>query len=83
MRPVVTRGRDTQASPLPYHSKTTDEVIKRLEMFRYLATPLTKLLGPVFKLLQTLLAHTRTDIGQTGAEIFDADGSDVFGRHVQ
>jgi hypothetical protein len=52
-------------------------------MFRYLATPLTKLLGPVFKLLQTLLAHTRTDIGQTGAEIFDADGSDVFGRHVQ
>ena len=48
-----------------------------------LPTPLTELLGPVLEFLQALLAHTGTDIGQTGVEVFDADGSDVFWRHVQ
>lgn len=47
-----------------------------------LPTPLTELLGPVFEFLQALLAHTGTDVGQTGVEVFDADGPDVFRRHV-
>ena len=48
-----------------------------------LPTPLTKLLGPVLKLLQALFAHTGADIRQTGVEVFDANGPDVFWRHVK
>ena len=48
-----------------------------------LATPLAELLGPVFEFLQALLADTGPNIGQTGVEVFDADGPDVFWRHVK
>jgi hypothetical protein len=48
-----------------------------------LTTSLSKLPSPVLKLLQALLTHTRPDIDQTGPEVLDANGADVFGRHVQ
>jgi hypothetical protein len=48
-----------------------------------LTTSLSKLPSPVLKLLQALLAHTRPDIDQAGPEVLDADGPNVFGRHVQ
>lgn len=48
-----------------------------------LPTPLTELLGPIFKFFQALLTYTGPNIGQTGVEVFDADRSDVFWRHVQ
>ena len=48
-----------------------------------LPTPLTELLGPIFEFFQALLTYTGPNIGQTGVEVFDADRSDVFWRHVQ
>jgi hypothetical protein len=55
---------------------------KEIEMLS-LPTSLTELLGPVFEFFQALFAHTGTDVGQTGVEVFDADGPDVFWRHVK
>ena len=77
-------GRDMIPRPFLSQSQT--------QQFRYmnkeigtmkLATPLTELLGPVFEFFQALFAHTGTDVGQTGVEVFDADGPDVFWRHVK
>lgn len=48
-----------------------------------LATSLSKLCRPVFKLFQTLLAHTRPDIDKTMLEVLQTYRADVFRRHVQ
>jgi hypothetical protein len=50
MRPAMTRERNTQASPQPIVKKQKCSN-KNVGNVKYLATPLTKLLGPVFKLL--------------------------------
>lgn len=73
---------DTPIPPFPTQNRQFRYRNKEIEMLS-LPTPLTKLLGPVFEFFQALLAHTGTDIGQTGVEVFDADGPDVFWRHVQ
>lgn len=45
-------------------------------------TSLTKFLRPLLEFLETLLADTRSDIDQTGLEIFELNRSNLVHRHI-
>lgn len=48
-----------------------------------LTTPFTKLLGPILKFLETLLADTGTNIDQASLKILKLNGSNLIHRHVE